>query len=105
VLFLALAYLLNQVRRPSRWIGRWYLWLMNRSHSDTILDAGCGGGRTIQKLATMAADGAVFGIDYASGSVAASRAGNARLIKDGRAFKYIGRQCRSCLFLITSLTS
>ncbi len=39
----------------------------------TILDVGCGGGRTIQKLAALATEGIVYGVDYAKGSVAASR--------------------------------
>ena len=38
----------------------------------TAMDVGCGGGRTINKLAAKAAQ--VYGIDYAAGSVAASRA-------------------------------
>jgi ubiquinone/menaquinone biosynthesis C-methylase UbiE len=50
----------------------------------TILDVGCGGGRTIQKLAAIAMEGMVYGIDYAKGSVAASRGKNAQLIKAGR---------------------
>ena len=72
---------------------------MNLSHSDltdwglkhvsiekesTILDVGCGGGRTIQKMAAIATEGSVFGVDYSKGSVAASRATNAHLIKAGR---------------------
>lgn len=50
----------------------------------TILDVGCGGGRTIAKLAASAPKGKVYGIDYAKGSVAASRAKNAQLIQVGR---------------------
>ena len=50
----------------------------------TILDVGCGGGRTIEKLAALAPEGMVYGIDYAKGSVAASRSKNARLIEAGR---------------------
>src|SRR5262249_17410319 len=76
-----------------------FLWIMNRSHSAltdwglrqvriekhfTVLDVGCGGGRTIQKLAAITTEGFVHGVDYASGSVAASRAKNADLIKAGR---------------------
>jgi SAM-dependent methyltransferase len=72
---------------------------MNSSHSELtdwglthvsierdfiILDVGCGGGRTIQKMAAIATDGSVFGVDYAKGSVAASRAKNEDLIKAGR---------------------
>jgi SAM-dependent methyltransferase len=92
-------YLLNQVRKPSRWTGRPFLWLMNLTHSSLtdwglehvqiqtnfrILDVGCGGGRTIQKLAALAPNGTVSGIDYAAGSVAASRAKNRKLISLGR---------------------
>jgi ubiquinone/menaquinone biosynthesis C-methylase UbiE len=81
------------------WIGRFYVWLMNISHSGvtdwglthvsiekryTILDVGCGGGKTIQKLAAIAMEGMVYGIDYAKGSVAASRGKNAHLIQAGR---------------------
>jgi SAM-dependent methyltransferase len=50
----------------------------------TILDVGCGGGRTVEKLAEIATDGMVHGIDYAEGSVAASRTHNRRLIEAGR---------------------
>ena len=49
----------------------------------TILDVGCGGGRTIQKLAAIATEGMVYGIDYAAGSIAASRGKNAQSIKAG----------------------
>ena len=92
-------YVLNQARKPTRWLGRLFLWAMNLSHSDltdwglthiqieerfTILDVGCGGGRTIQKMAAIATEGMVCGVDYADGSVAASREKNAQLIKAGR---------------------
>ena len=49
-----------------------------------IVDVGCGGGRTIEKLAAIAASGMVYGVDYAEGSVIASRQHNARLIEAGR---------------------
>jgi len=80
-------------------MGRFFLWAMNSSHSGltdwglkhvliekrfTILDVGCGGGRTIKKLAAIANEGLVCGVDYAKGSVAASRGKNAQLIKAGR---------------------
>lgn len=91
-------YLIRQVRKPSRWLGRPFLWMMNKSHSDltdwglhhvqvgkgfTVLDVGCGGGRTIQKLAAMT-NRKVYGIDYAAGSVAESHANNAELVRTGR---------------------
>lgn len=92
-------YVVRQFRKPSKWVGRPFLWLMNRSHSNltdwglqhvlvgekfSILDVGCGGGRTIHKLAALAANGKVFGVDYAKGSVAASRAFNADSVRAGR---------------------
>lgn len=92
-------YLAFQVRKPSRWLGRPFVWIMNSSHSSltdwglehvvtgkdfTILDVGCGGGRTIQKLAAMASNGNVFGIDYAAGSVAVASRKNADLVQEGR---------------------
>lgn len=98
VVAIALAvYLGRQVKKPDRFAGRFFAWLMNGSHAPltdwafthfaiadgaTALDVGCGGGRTIEKLAEHAAQ--VDGIDYAAGSVAASRAHNKRLIADGR---------------------
>jgi SAM-dependent methyltransferase len=99
LLLVVLVYTLNQVRKPTKWVGRLFLWLMNYSHSGltdwglkqvpveknfTILDVGCGGGRTIQKLASLAPQGMVYGVDYADGSVAASQAKNAQLITAGR---------------------
>jgi SAM-dependent methyltransferase len=93
------AYLLFQTRNPGKWVGRFFLRAMNEGHSRmtdwglaqvviesqfTILDVGCGGGRTVEKLAAIATGGMVCGIDYAEGSVAASRAHNGQLIEAGR---------------------
>jgi ubiquinone/menaquinone biosynthesis C-methylase UbiE len=50
----------------------------------TILDVGCGGGRTINKLATIAAQAKVYGIDYSDESVAATKRTNAQWIGLGR---------------------
>ena len=50
----------------------------------TILDVGCGGGRTIDKLAAIASGGSVSGIDISSQSVAVSRKTNAKWIEAGR---------------------
>ena len=72
---------------------------MNRRHSaltdwglehvrvgsrDVVLDVGCGGGRTIEKLAGLTSEGKVYGIDHAEESVAAARRLNERLIQIGR---------------------
>jgi ubiquinone/menaquinone biosynthesis C-methylase UbiE len=93
------AYVLLQARKPTKWFGRFFIRAMGSGHSTmtdwglkhvaiqsnfTILDVGCGGGRTVEKLAGVAAAGKVYGIDYAEGSVAASRAHNAPLLATGR---------------------
>jgi ubiquinone/menaquinone biosynthesis C-methylase UbiE len=49
-----------------------------------ILDIGCGGGRTVRKLAALAPDGNVVGLDYSAASVAVSRETNADKIATGR---------------------
>lgn len=90
---------LKQFRHPSGWFGRFNLWTMNRRHSRltdwglshvkvardaTILDVGCGGGRTIAKLAALAPAGMVYGVDFAPTSVAMSRSFNRALVDAGR---------------------
>ena len=50
----------------------------------TILDVGCGGGRTVSKLAAMATEGKVYGVDFSEASVAVSKKTNARSIAAGR---------------------
>ena len=90
---------LKQFRQPSGWFGRFNLWMMNRRHSsltdwglshvtigrdDTILDIGCGGGRTIQKLAALAPRGTIFGVDFSETSVAMSQSFNRPLVERGR---------------------
>ncbi len=94
-----LAVVLRQCRKPRWWIGRLIVRTMNRSHSRptdwalhdvtidkhfSILDVGCGGGRTIQKLATIVTVGKVCGVDYSQASVAAARRTNARAVTAGR---------------------
>lgn len=89
----------NQCSKPSGWLGRFTLWRMNSSHCKltdwglkhasienhgTILDVGCGGGRTVSKLAAIATQGKVYGIDYSEESVAATKRTNAQWIDAGR---------------------
>ena len=88
----------SQCQKPRGWLGRFVLWNMNSRHSkvtdwglvhvsvherDTILDVGCGGGRTVSKLAAMAAQGKIYGADFSEASVAASERTNARSIEMG----------------------
>ena len=49
-----------------------------------ILDVGCGGGGTVRRLATLAPEGNVVGLDYSAASVAVSRETNAKEIAAGR---------------------
>ena len=90
----------NQCSKPTGWLGRFNLWRMNAAghaaltdwglahvsvkDNYTILDVGCGGGRTVSKLAAMAAQGRVYGVDYSEQSVATTKRTNARGIDLGR---------------------
>jgi SAM-dependent methyltransferase len=62
----------------------WGLGHVGIEPSSTILDVGCGGGRTIQKMAAAATQGRVVGVDYSIGSVEMSRATNADAVAAGR---------------------
>jgi ubiquinone/menaquinone biosynthesis C-methylase UbiE len=62
----------------------WGLGHISIGKEDTILDVGCGGGRTLSKLAERAAQGKVYGVDYSKESVAVSKKTNARWIDLGR---------------------
>lgn len=95
----------RQCRKPSSEAGRAILQRMNESHSRvtvwglshvsiepafTILDVGCGGGRTIERLASMAPLGRVNGIDYSDESVAVARETNQHAIQQGRVDVQLG---------------
>ena len=62
----------------------WGLQHLAIEQHDTILDVGCGGGRTVHKLAGIATEGKVYGIDYSQESVSISRRTNTQWIKLGR---------------------
>lgn len=89
----------SQCKRPRGFLGRFVLWNMNARHSrvtdwglshvtlrstDVVLDVGCGGGRTVAKLAAIAPQGKVYGVDYSAESVAMARKVNRRAIETGR---------------------
>jgi ubiquinone/menaquinone biosynthesis C-methylase UbiE len=61
----------------------WGLAHVSIENHHTILDVGCGGGRTVSKLAAIATQGKVYGVDYSDQSVAATKTTNARLIDLG----------------------
>jgi ubiquinone/menaquinone biosynthesis C-methylase UbiE len=85
----------SQCQKPRGWLGRFVLRNMNSRHSKvtdwglghvriephyTILDVGCGGGRTLCKLAGVATQGKAYGVDYSEESVAISKRTNAAWI-------------------------
>ena len=89
----------RQVRKPRGWLGSRVVRAMNLGHAKmtdwglqqvkvpknaTILDVGCGGGETVRKLAALAPEGNVIGLDYSAASVAVSRETNAQEIESGR---------------------
>src|SRR6185437_6526004 len=88
-----------QFAKPQGWLGRWILRRMNRSHSTVtdwglshieiprhgcILDVGCGGGRTIGKLAARSQRARVYGLDHSPESVAMALKLNSDLVNAGR---------------------
>ncbi len=92
-------WLFFQVRKPSGWLGRRVVQAMNHGHAKmtdwglqqvtvpknaAILDVGCGGGSTVRKLAALASEGKVVGLDYSPASVAVSRQTNAQQIEVGQ---------------------
>jgi SAM-dependent methyltransferase len=57
---------------------------VNIKREDTLLDIGCGGGLTIRKVASFAAAGRVYGVDYSTASVASSKALNRAAVESGK---------------------
>jgi ubiquinone/menaquinone biosynthesis C-methylase UbiE len=91
--------LMDQFRRPKGRRGRFVAALMNRGHKPltlwgltyvniepdyVILDVGCGGGKTVSRLAQKAPLGKVFGIDYSGDMVEYSKKVNKKLIAEDR---------------------
>jgi ubiquinone/menaquinone biosynthesis C-methylase UbiE len=61
----------------------WGLNFLNIKNDNIIMDIGCGGGRTVSKLAKIAFKGKVYGIDYSDESVRISSIVNHHLINQG----------------------
>jgi SAM-dependent methyltransferase len=91
--------LMDQYRCPTGRRGRFVAALMNRGHKSlslwglthvniepahVILDVGCGGGKTVNRLAKRAPLGKVFGIDYSEDMVEYSKKVNKKLIAENR---------------------
>ena len=90
----------HQFRKPTGALGRVIVKSMNETHyhlttwglskvdfkqQDTILDIGCGGGRTVSRLLKKADKGMVYGIDYSEDCVKWSKKRNQQAITEGRA--------------------
>ncbi len=86
-------------RKPTGAAGKAMLERMNASHAEvtwwglgfgswqgvrSALDIGCGGGATLARLAQLAPQAQVHGLDYSAVSVEESRAHNAGLVGEGR---------------------
>jgi ubiquinone/menaquinone biosynthesis C-methylase UbiE len=65
-------------------LAEWGLQQVSVGEGDTILDVGCGGGAMVRKLAAVAAEGKVFGVDHSEQSVAAARRTDRQGIAEGR---------------------
>jgi SAM-dependent methyltransferase len=63
---------------------RWGLGFIDIASDIDVLDIGCGGGRTVERLAEIATDGKVVGIDYSPDAVAVAIKKNRALINEGR---------------------
>ena len=89
----------TQCQKPTGWLGRLVVRNMNARHSGVtdwglarisiekhfkILDIGCGGGRTVSKLAAVATEGKVYGIDYSTASIEVASKTNRKWIEMGR---------------------
>jgi SAM-dependent methyltransferase len=96
---LGIAWIFRQVRKPIGPLGKRVVRAMNLAHATmtdwalqqvevpknaSVLDVGCGGGRTVARLAALAPEGKAFGLDYSATSVAVSRNTNAGEIEKGR---------------------
>ncbi|GCD10726.1 class I SAM-dependent methyltransferase [Clostridium tagluense] len=90
---------LNQCKKPTGVLGKviaegmnighfeltsWGLEKINIKNKDVILDIGCGGGRTINRMASIATEGKIFGIDYSLDCVKWSKDYNTQFVKTNR---------------------
>ncbi len=91
--------LMDQYRCPTGRAGRLVAASMNQHHAkltlwgltkikigsdSVILDVGCGGGKTLGRLANLAPNGKVFGLDYSADMVEYSKKVNKALISQNR---------------------
>ena len=63
---------------------RWGLGFVDIASDSDALDIGCGGGRTVERLAGIVTESKVVGIDYSPDAVVVARKKNRALINEGR---------------------
>jgi len=63
---------------------KWGLAFIDIASDMDVLDIGCGGGRTVARLAELAGHGKVLGLDYSPDAVVVARRRNRALIREGR---------------------
>jgi ubiquinone/menaquinone biosynthesis C-methylase UbiE len=89
----------DQFQRPTGQLGKVIAARMNKEHyqltswglshvtikpDNTVLDVGCGGGKTINRLAEMVPQGKVYGIDYSPDMVVFAKEVNKKFIENGK---------------------
>lgn len=92
--------LTRNARKPQGFWGRLMIRKMNLGHApltewalaeipftfdDTVLDVGCGGGKTVRRLLKTLPQGKVYGIDYSALAVEMAKKENRKAVKAGRA--------------------
>ena len=92
---------LEQYRKPVGEVGKLVVEDMNESHydltgwgleqvkidaCDLVLDIGCGGGRTLSRLADMTTSGKAYGVDYSEDCVRWASERNKKAIDSGHVF-------------------
>lgn len=90
---------LYQFKKPEGELGKTIIASMNESHynlttwglsnvtvkpTDTVLDVGCGGGRTVSRLKERAYNAKVYGIDYSAECVRWANEYNKEAVSDGK---------------------
>ena len=78
-----IAKLMNQEHEP---LTIWGLTKVKIAPNDVILDVGCGGGKTVSRVAQQAPKGTVFGIDYSADMVKYTKKVNKGLIARNRVY-------------------
>jgi ubiquinone/menaquinone biosynthesis C-methylase UbiE len=92
-------WLWDQFQRPTGYRGKIIATMMNRGHKEltkwglthitiqpnyVVLDVGCGGGKTVNRLAQIATKGKVYGIDHSADMVEYAKKLNNKFVKESK---------------------